>query len=150
MITIEKAVEKDISMLSNLLAILFTQEEDFVPNHEKQKQGLMEILNKPEMGKILVLKKDSHIIGMVNLLFTISTALGGKVAILEDMIVAPEHRSNGEGSLLLAEAISFAQNNACKRITLLTDNVNEKATRFYERHGFRQSAMKPLRLVFEK
>lgn len=87
--------------------------------------------------------------GMVNLLFTISTALGGRVAILEDMVVRPGYRSCGAGSKLLQAAMDFAKSAGCHRITLLTDRANESAQRFYKRHGFTLSEMVPLRLSLE-
>ena len=83
---------------------------------------------------------------MVNLLYTISTALGDRVALLEDMVVSPNVRGSGVGSLLLKQAIQFARLDDCKRITLLTDRANESAQRFYQRHGFSFSAMIPPRL----
>jgi GNAT superfamily N-acetyltransferase len=85
---------------------------------------------------------------MVSLLYSISTALGGKVAILEDMVIAEGFRRSGYGKQLLQEAITFAKLRNCLRITLLTDFDNETAIRFYQQTGFNLSKMTPLRLVF--
>jgi GNAT superfamily N-acetyltransferase len=84
---------------------------------------------------------------MINLLFTVSTALGEYVAILEDMVLRPERRGKGEGTILLKAAIECAKHKGCKRITLLTDQTNEGAIKFYQRQGFVKSAMMPLRLT---
>ena len=83
---------------------------------------------------------------MVNLLYTVSTALGDRVALLEDMVVSPNVRGSGVGSRLMEHAIQFARLNGCKRITVLTDRENESAQRFYQKHGFGFSAMMPMRL----
>lgn len=136
----------DIPALCDLLGILFSQEAEFKPNHEAQSRGLARIISSPEIGLIVVARQDNQIIGMVNLLFTISTALGDRVALLEDMVVSPNARGSGVGSRLLEQAIQFARLNGCKRITLLTDSTNESAQRFYQKHGFGFSAMIPLRL----
>ncbi|MBU2720863.1 GNAT family N-acetyltransferase [Acidithiobacillus ferridurans] len=136
----------DIPALCALLDILFSQEAEFKPDHEAQRRGLARILSNPEIGLIVVARQDSQVIGMVNLLYTVSTALGERVALLEDMVVSPAARSAGVGSRLLEQAIQFARLNGCKRITLLTDRANESAQRFYQRHGFGFSAMIPLRL----
>lgn len=116
------------------------------PNTEAQIKGLSTIINNPELGTILVYREGSEIMGMVNLLFTISTALGERVAILEDMVVSPKARGSGIGSELLSHAISFARTYGCKRITLLTDSGNQGAQRFYAKHGFTASSMAPFRL----
>jgi GNAT superfamily N-acetyltransferase len=132
-----------------LLALLFAEEEDFQPNKEKQSLALKEIITQPSIGRILVLREGDYVAGMVNILFTVSTACGGKVSLIEDMIVHPTHRGNGLGSKLLQAAIAFSQNEGCLRITLLTDRANDPAIRFYQRHGFEMSAMVPLRLTLD-
>ena len=144
---ISPATVSDIPELCELLELLFSEEAEFHANHAVQSAGLRQIMESPDRGKILVLRNATSVIGMVNLLFTISTALGGRVAILEDMVVHPAQRGNGDGSRLLRAAINFARSTECHRITLLTDRSNESAQRFYRRHGFRVSAMIPLRLL---
>lgn len=143
---ITPANASDIPALCELLDILFSQEADFKPDHEAQSRGLALIINNPEVGLIVAARQNGCIVGMVNLLYTISTALGERVALLEDMIVSPDARGSGVGSRLLEQAIQFARLNGCKRITLLTDRTNEPAQRFYQKHGFGFSAMIPLRL----
>jgi GNAT superfamily N-acetyltransferase len=146
---IQPATADDIPQLCKLLAILFAQEDDFQSDTAKQSAALGQIIEHPEIGRILVLRAGHGIIGMVNLLFTISTACGGKAALLEDMIVHPDHRSDGLGSKLLQAAVDLAKREGCRRITLLTDRANDAAIRFYQRHGFGMSAMLPLRLSLE-
>jgi len=137
----------DIPALCELLYLLFSQEADFTPDYEAQSRGLARIIGSPDIGLIVVARQDSQVVGMVNLLYTVSTALGERVALLEDMVVSPHVRSTGVGSQLLEQAIQLARLNGCKRITLLTDRANESAQRFYQRHGFSLSAMVPLRLA---
>lgn len=84
------------------------------------------------------------IIGMINLLITISTAEGGFVLVLEDLVVHREHRGSGYGSRLLEHAIGFAREKNFLRITLLTDNP-EEMRKFYLKHGFVESDMQPMR-----
>ncbi len=143
---ITPANTSDIPALCALLDILFSQEAEFKPDHEAQSRGLAHIMSSPEIGLIIVARQDSQVVGMVNLLYTVSTALGDRVALLEDMVVSPDVRGAGVGSQLLEQAIQLARLNGCKRITLLTDRANESAQRFYQKHGFGFSAMIPLRL----
>lgn len=148
--TVEIATVEDIPCLNKLLTHLFTQEKDFYPDATRQIEGLERIISEPRVGHILVMRKEGEIVAMVNLLYTVSTALGGPVAILEDMIVHPDQRGKGAGSLLVQTAIEFARGGGCRRITLLTDHDNSGAIRFYRRHGFRQSSMVPMRLVMNQ
>lgn len=142
-----EATHDDIPSLCRLLATLFSQEIEFLPCFETQKNGLELILNNPQMGKIYILKEDEKVIGMVSLLFSISTALGGKVALLEDMIIDPIWHNKGCGTLLLEHVLIDAKKLTCKRITLLSDADNLNAHHFYQRFGFELSSMKILRKI---
>ncbi|MCZ8014474.1 MAG: GNAT family N-acetyltransferase [Limnobacter sp.] len=145
MTTFEPASASDVPALSVLLGILFSQEVEFTPDTAAQCKGLTTIIDNPDLGAILVARQGSTVLAMVNLLFTISTALGERVALLEDMVVSPSARGMGVGSGLLNYAIDFARVSGAKRITLLTDRENTSAQRFYAKHGFAESTMIPLR-----
>jgi len=139
---ITTAISSDIPQLCLLLDSLFAQEAEFKPNPEAQTRGLSAIIDNAETGDIIVAHDAGQIIGMINLLYTVSTALGARVAILEDMVVSDIYRDKGVGSKLLDYALEFAQS---QRVTLLTDHDNTGAHRFYERHGFERSPMVPFR-----
>ncbi len=145
---ISNACLNDLPELVELLNDLFTQDIEFVPDLKKQKSGLEAIIINPEIGEILVLKGEGQILGMVSLLYSISTALGGKVAVLEDMIIHRDYRQKGLGKELLGEAIRFSKERNCLRLTLLTDFNNDTAISFYKQFGFKKSEMIPMRLVF--
>ena len=141
---IEPATLDDLPELTELLRDLFLQEADFQPDSEKQMRALRLILEQPARGRIFVLRNERMIIGMINLLITISTAEGGFVLVLEDLVVHRDHRGSGYGSRLLQHAIGFAREKKFLRITLLTDNPEEMRS-FYLKHGFIESEMKPMR-----
>ncbi|MBU3665409.1 MAG: GNAT family N-acetyltransferase [Chthoniobacterales bacterium] len=144
---IEPATLDDLPLLADLLADLFTSEAEFSPDQAKQLRGLRLILEQPNRGRIFVLRNNMRIIGMINLLFTISTAEGGFVVLLEDLVVHADHRGQGHGSRLLEHAIAFARDKNFLRITLLTDRADDRVLDFYRRHGFVASGMLPMRLL---
>lgn len=144
---IEKAKIADIAELCELLAMLFQQEQEFKSDQQLQTNGLQSIITNPDLGNILLARIDNKIVGMVNILYTVSTALGGRVAILEDMVVLPDNRGLGIGSELLNAAITTVRDSGCQRITLLTDSDNEIAHGFYEKHGFVRSQMLAFRML---
>lgn len=144
---IEQATLEDLPQLSDLLRDLFMHEGDFVPDKNRQLRGLRLILEQPNRGRIFVVRQNGMILGMINLLFTISTAEGGFVILLEDLIVKEDYRSHGLGGMLLDHAIAYARKKDFSRITLLTDRLNADAHRFYRKHGFFESKMMPMRYV---
>ncbi|MEI8019255.1 MAG: GNAT family N-acetyltransferase [Schlesneria sp.] len=144
---ITPATLSDVPQLVELLNLLFTQEADFTSDREKQERGLRLIIESTHVGVVLAARDGDQVIGMVSLLFTVSTAEGGPVCWLEDMVVRPDRRGGGLGSRLLQIAIEYARSHGFARITLLTDQLNAGAIRFYGRHGFIESEMTALRLM---
>ena len=144
---IEPATLEDLPLMAELLGDLFAHEPDFHPDTEKQMRGLRLILEQPNRGRIFVLRNNLRIIGMINLLFTISTAEGGFVIILEDLVIHADHRGQGHGSRLLHHAIAFAREKRFVRITLLTHRGEGRLVEFYRRHGFFESEMVAMRLL---
>ncbi len=146
---IEPATLEDLPRLVDLTMALFEMEEDFTPDRSKQERGLRSILEQPARGRIFVARTDYEILGMVNVLFTISTAMGGFVILLEDVIIHPDFRGQGYGTKLMEYVIDFAKRKDFKRITLLTDKISGESQRFFESTGFRHSSMIPMRLTLE-
>lgn len=146
---IEPATIEDLPRLVDLTMALFELEEDFSPDRKKQERGLRSILEQPSRGRIFVVRTDYEIIGMVNVLFTISTAMGGFVILLEDVIIHPDFRGQGYGTQLVDYVVDFAKRKDFKRITLLTDKISEESQRFFKKLNFQHSHMIPMRLTLE-
>lgn len=139
------ATAADIPVLCDLLAELFAQEAEFSPDPSKQASALQVILDNPNVGCLFMAEKGDQVVAMVNILFTVSTALGATVAIFEDVVVAEGFRGDKIGSGLLGHVFKVLEEQGIKRISLLTDSDNLKAQSFYQQLGFEHSNMKTLR-----
>lgn len=139
--SIRLATSEDLPALVDLLGILFTQEDDFHPDAAKQERALRMILESPAIGAVWVGCKAGRAVGMVCMLWTISTAEGGKACWMEDVVVHPDHRGGGLGTRLVEEAIRQVQEMGSLRIAVLTDRGNLGARKLYERLGFETSTM---------
>ncbi len=148
-IRIDLAVEADIPAMSALLGTLFTQEADFTPDPRAQARGLRLILDNPDAGLLLVARRGEDVVAMATILFTISTAQGSRVALLDDLVVRADQRGHGVGRRLLDAVISQARAKGCSRLTLLTDGANMAAQHLYRSAGFTASAMMPFRLYLD-
>jgi GNAT superfamily N-acetyltransferase len=144
-IEIDFATTADLPRLADLLAELFTLESDFQPNRDKQLRGLRLILDNPALGRLFVLRDEEQVAGMANALVTVSTAEGGRVLLLEDVIVRSEYRGNGLGRKLVEHILAWAKAEGLTRVTLLADKDNTAALDFYRRLGFDDSHMMVMR-----
>jgi len=139
------AATEDLPQLADLLAELFTLESDFRPDRDKQSSGLQLILDNPALGRLFVLRRGEQVLGMANALVTVSTAEGGYVLLLEDVIVRREHRGDGLGKMLVGHVLAWAKAEGMTRVTLLADRDNNAALDFYRKLGFDDSCMVVMR-----
>jgi N-acetylglutamate synthase-like GNAT family acetyltransferase len=146
---VEPATIEDLPALTELVMSLFSLSGDFTPDRAVQERGLELILEQPSRGRIFVVRNDDRIFGMVNLLFTISTARGGFVILMEDVVIHPDHRGQGYGGMLLDYVADFAKQKHFKRITLLTDRISAESQEFFKKRGFEYSNMIPMRRIID-
>jgi ribosomal protein S18 acetylase RimI-like enzyme len=146
MITIRTAKPSDIPQLVELLKELFTIEADFDFDQDKQARGLNLLLNS-DKDCILVAEQlgDSKVLGMCTVQTLISTAEGGAVGLLEDLVVAADFRHQGIGAKLLAEAVKWAECRGLERLQLLADKNNLPALNFYQKKGWESTQLVCLR-----
>ena len=146
MITIRTAKSSDIPQLAALLKALFTIEADFDFDLEKQTQGLKLLLNS-EKDRIFVAERlsDNRVLGLCTVQTLISTAEGGSVGLLEDLIVAADVRHQGIATKLLAEAVNWAKCRGLKRLQLLADKNNLPALAFYKKQDWQSTQLVCLR-----
>ena len=145
-IKIRKAVSSDIADLAGLLRDLFSIEEDFQFDEQKQRAGLLMLIESDCNEKVLfVAEKDKRVIGMCSAQTLISTAEGGKAAMIEDMAVEKSARGNGIGRLIMDEIASWAKENGITRLQLLADKNNIRAISFYKKNDWKDTQLICLR-----
>ncbi len=122
----------DIPRMCELLTELFSIEADFAPEREKQSHGLNALLADPH-GKVLVLvaELDGMVVGMATVQIMISTAEGGRVGLVEDVVVHRGVRGRGIGTQLIAAIVDWARLQGLTRLQLLADRDNHPALDFY-------------------
>ena len=140
------ATRADLGAMADLLGELFALEGEFAPRREKQLAALELLLDDADHGRLFVLRDGGRVVGMANALIHVSTAEGGPVLLLEDVIVAATHRGRGHGRRLVEHVLDWARESGLSRATLLADRDNRPALDFYRRLGFEESAMVVRRL----
>ncbi len=143
-ITIRAAEPGDLDGLVRLLETLFAIEADFAFDAGRQRAGLALLL---ASGKDCVLAAEhaGNIVGMCTAQTVISTAEGGPVGWVEDVVVAPEYAGRGIGRRLLKHLEAWAIRNGLARLQLLADRHNGAALGFYDRLGWRRTELIALR-----
>lgn len=132
-LAIRKAQNVDISILVELLKVLFSIEADFTFDEEKQRRGLEMMLQDRENRCIFVAESDQRVVGMISGQILVSTAEGGLSVLVEDLLVQKDYRRQGIGKELINAIESWASLKGAGRLQLLADIDNIPALSFYKR-----------------
>lgn len=143
-VTIRPAREADVEELAGLLGQLFAIEADFAVEPAKQRAGLRLLLGRPD-AFVAVAVSGGRAVGMCSVQTLVSTAEGGPVGLLEDLVVHEAWRGRGLGTRLLRAAEEWGRGRGLLRLQLLADRHNAPALGFYGRRGWRQTRMIALR-----
>lgn len=145
-VLIRTALLQDIPVMADLLADLFSLESDFVADREKQIQGLEALLaDQSKRSHAVVATINGSVVGMATVQILISTAEGGRVGLVEDVIVDRHHRGRGVGALLLGRIIAWSRSEGLLRLQLLADNGNQRAISFYTGNDWQRTNLSCLR-----
>ncbi len=148
---IDAARVEDVPALVVLLGELFSIEQDFSPDPERQARGLRLLLDQPERARIFVARDNpGTAVGMVSAQLVVSTAEGAYSAWIEDMVVAASHRGRGIGRALLGATLDWAREQGATRAQLLADLDNAPALAFYRRLGWRATRLNAQRLFLRQ
>jgi GNAT superfamily N-acetyltransferase len=136
-ILIRRAIPADIPQMCDLLSELFSLESDFSPDGLKQARGLTLLISDTSGASAVFVAEDAgEVVGMCSAQALISTAEGGPVGLVEDLIVRGEHRGKGIGTAILAEIAVWCCAKRITRVQLLRDADNIDALRFYSGNGW--------------
>ena len=135
-VTIRCANAGDIDTLVSLLQELFSIESDFACDPDKQRRGLELLLAGGQDCCIYVADYQGTAVGMCTLQRLVSTAEGGYVGLVEDLIIARSFRGRGIGRQLLSWIEIRAKTQGLTRLQLLADRTNQPALSFYRKEGW--------------
>jgi GNAT superfamily N-acetyltransferase len=139
------ATHDDVEAMTGLLQALFAIETDFDFRPDKTRRGLEMLLARPEQGLALVVDDNGKVVGMGTLQLLVSTAEGGVVGLVEDIVIDESRRGRGLGRLLLQSLEQWAVARGASRLQLLADRHNRPALAFYAALGWSATELVALR-----
>jgi len=153
--TIRRATPADMSSVGRLGALLVRLHHEFdarrfIPATPRTAQGyasyLGSQLENPEIV-VLVAVRDDAVLG-----YTYAgiegfdyMSLRGPAGIVYDIVVDPEQRGQGVGTLLLEATLAALKERGAPRVVLSTAEQNAPAQRLFARAGFRRTMIEMTR-----
>jgi ribosomal protein S18 acetylase RimI-like enzyme len=98
--------------------------------------ALAQLLASEHIGRAWLIQRDGQNIGYLILTHTYSLEFAGRVAFIDELWLAPEHRGHGIGTQAIAHAEREARAAGIACILLEVSPDNTAAKRLYRRLGF--------------
>ena len=146
---ITTAGEADIPELIELLGVLFSIEQDFTPDPDKQRRGLAALLSSSAGHIAIARDPNARAVGMATAQLVISTAEGAPSAWIEDVVVREDWRGQGLGRALLDAVLAWARSQGAVRAQLLADLDNAPALAFYDKLDWQATRLGARRLMLD-
>jgi GNAT superfamily N-acetyltransferase len=132
---IRPAVESDIPALMPLMRGYCDFYAANPPDAGLDEMARALIASTDDLGMLLVADEDGEAIGFAAVGWKWSSLRGARIAVLEDLFVAPEARGRGAADALIQGVAERARANGAPVVTWLTAPDNHRAQGVYDRVG---------------
>jgi ribosomal protein S18 acetylase RimI-like enzyme len=156
-IVVRPATTADLEAVGRLGAILVRTHHDFDPKRfmaasAQTERGYASFLGSQLREKdviLLVAEQDRKVVGYsyARVEGRDYMSLRGPAGVLHDIVVCPEHRRHGVGSVLLDATLRALESRGVPQIVLSTAALNAGAKRLFTRAGFRETMVEMTRDV---
>jgi GNAT superfamily N-acetyltransferase len=100
-------------------------------------EAAFEAIARDPNNTVWLAELDGAVVGVFQLTFIQYLAnRGARVAMIENVVVAPDARSRGVGETMMRWAMDEARRAGCSRLQLTSHKLRTRAHAFYERLGF--------------
>jgi ribosomal protein S18 acetylase RimI-like enzyme len=111
------------------------------------KRALELFLRRSDLGFVWLAYADDEPAAVCVVSHAISTSIGGLVAKLDDVYVAPQLHGRGVGTQMLKSLIQELQRKRVRRIDTSVHSGNDVAEKFYRKNGFAKLGEERLTLL---
>jgi GNAT superfamily N-acetyltransferase len=132
---IRPAVESDIPAVMPLMRAYCDFYESNPPDAGLDEMARALIASEDDQGMLLVADDGGQAIGFAAVGWKWSSLRGARIAVLEDLFVAPEARGRGAADALIEGCADRARENGAPVVTWITAPDNHRAQAVYNRVG---------------
>jgi len=113
-------------------------------------ETIAQVVRHPEAA-VFVAVEGAEVVGYVAMSHRPQMRLGGRLATIDELVVAASRREQGLGSRLVAAAVEHARSLHCLRVDVLQRRTRESYARdFYQNCGFEEQDSAVMRLLLNQ
>jgi GNAT superfamily N-acetyltransferase len=132
-VTVRRARPGDASYVFALVEQL-----GYTPEHRGFDETFAQVVRHPEAA-VFVASEGLRIVAYLAMSHRPQIRLGGRSAVIDELVVDEKRRGQGIGTALLEAALSYARGLGCRRVDLSTNRARTSYQRgFYVEHGFHE------------
>jgi diamine N-acetyltransferase len=136
MATIRLAVPEDVERMMPLVREFYVYER-LKLNEDRYRELALDLIERDELGRLLVIENNSELIGYAVIGFGFSLEFGGRDALLDEFYLREQHRGSGIGTQVLTVVEQLCREKQILALHLEADYVNARVHEFYKRVGYR-------------
>lgn len=130
------AGDADVPHLLDLMAAFYAEDGTAPFVREPVERALRALLRDPERGLVWLIERDGAPAGYLVVTWGFSLEFHGRDGYIDELYVAPAHRSAGVGGRAIALAEEACRARGVTALHLEVDLGNERAHALYRRSGF--------------
>jgi GNAT superfamily N-acetyltransferase len=131
--SIRRAEAGDRARLAPLVRAYIDFYKEPQPAEERLDALLALLAERPDVGVQFVADKDGGLHGFATVYLTYDTVAARRVAVMNDLFVAPDDRNAGLGRALIERCLTFARENDCAVLQWVTAQDNARAKALYDK-----------------
>lgn len=154
-VSVRRATPDDERAMGRLGAMLVAEHHEFDPDRfiapvpllpERYGQFLVSQITKPGM-LVVIAERGGEVVGYAyaGMEGNDYMALRGPAGVLYDLVIDPDHRRQGIGTMLLEAALEALSERGAPRVLLFTAEKNHPAQAMFGRAGFRRTMIEMTR-----
>lgn len=135
-ISFRPAVSGDLGDLLGFSEALYSEDGTIRFERERASAGLRQLLENESLGRVWMIDVDGRSVGYLVLTWGFTTEHWGRVGLVDELYVLPDHRDRGLGTAAMELAERSCRERGIKAVQLEVSRANVRGQGLYRRLGF--------------
>lgn len=134
--TFRRAVSDDLEELLRFSEALYREDGTARFERERASRGFSQVLEDESLGRVWMIEAGGRSVGYVVLTWGFTIEHWGRVGLIDELFVLPNHRDRGLGTAAMELAERSCRERGIRAVQLEVSRANARGQELYRRLGF--------------